>query len=109
MFPGMPPTDPRSIHGAANVRGALAKHDRWANREEAKLWLLGIKNNVSEKRSPGSEIERVGVKKKDHDKSGNKGKTIWSKWDNRALALYVVCGAINRRGGADTMPDVGSI
>ena len=69
MFPGMPPTDPRSIHGAANVRGALAKRDRWANREEAKLWLLGIQNNVSEKRSPESEIERVGVKKKDHDKS----------------------------------------
>ncbi|KAI6100608.1 hypothetical protein F5141DRAFT_1009268 [Pisolithus sp. B1] len=36
MFPGMPPTDPRAIHGAANVRGVLAKQDTWSDRAEAK-------------------------------------------------------------------------
>ncbi|KAG2753482.1 hypothetical protein P692DRAFT_20828975 [Suillus brevipes Sb2] len=33
MFPSLTPTDPRSIHGAANVRGSLAKHDRWTDME----------------------------------------------------------------------------
>ncbi|KAG0694939.1 hypothetical protein DFH29DRAFT_296435 [Suillus ampliporus] len=37
------PTDPRSIHGAANVRGSLAKRDRWPNREALVKWLAGWK------------------------------------------------------------------
>ncbi|KAI6043514.1 Alpha/beta hydrolase fold-1 [Pisolithus marmoratus] len=57
MFPDMPPTDPRAIHGAANVRGVLFKRDKWSSRAEAKRWLLG--------------------------------KTIWSKWDDLALDLFV--------------------
>ncbi|KIO10233.1 hypothetical protein M404DRAFT_129483 [Pisolithus tinctorius Marx 270] len=61
MFPSMPPTDPRAIHGAANVRGVLTKRDKWSSRAEAKRWLLGIKG----------------------------AKTIWSKWDDLALDLFV--------------------
>lgn len=43
MFPSLTPTDPRSIHGAANVRGSLAKRDRWTDREALIKWLLGGK------------------------------------------------------------------
>jgi len=43
MFPSLSPTDPRSIHGAANVRGSLAKRDRWPNREALEKWLVGGK------------------------------------------------------------------
>lgn len=61
MFPFMSPTDPRSIHGAANVRGALAKRDTWPSRTELRHWLT------------------------------RGGKNIWSRWDPRVLDLYVVC------------------
>ncbi|KAI6100351.1 Alpha/Beta hydrolase protein [Pisolithus sp. B1] len=57
IFPDLPPTDPRIVHGTANVRGVLAKRDKWSNRGEAKRWLLGT--------------------------------TIWSKWDDQALDLFV--------------------
>jgi hypothetical protein len=43
MFPSLTPTDPRSIHGAANVRGSLAKRDRWTDREALTRWLVGGK------------------------------------------------------------------
>ncbi|KAG2340095.1 hypothetical protein BDR05DRAFT_890505 [Suillus weaverae] len=43
MFPSLTPTDPRSIHGAANVRGSLAKRDRWTDREALTRWLMGGK------------------------------------------------------------------
>lgn len=43
MFPSLTPTDPRSIHGAANVRGSLAKRDRWPDREALMKWLVGGK------------------------------------------------------------------
>ncbi|KAG1731869.1 Alpha/Beta hydrolase protein [Suillus paluster] len=43
MFPSLSPTDPRSIHGAANVRGCLAKRDRWENMEALVKWLVGGK------------------------------------------------------------------
>ncbi|OJA12629.1 hypothetical protein AZE42_04471 [Rhizopogon vesiculosus] len=43
MFPSLSPTDPRSIHGAANVRGSLTKRDRWPNREALEKWLIGGK------------------------------------------------------------------
>jgi len=43
MFPSLTPTDPRSIHGAANVRGSLAKRDRWTDREALTKWLVGGK------------------------------------------------------------------
>ncbi|KAG2136778.1 Alpha/beta hydrolase fold-1 [Suillus cothurnatus] len=43
MFPSLTPTDPRSIHGAANVRGSLAKRDRWPDRETLMKWLVGGK------------------------------------------------------------------
>lgn len=43
MFPSLTPTDPRSIHGAANVRGSLAKRDRWMDREALTRWLVGGK------------------------------------------------------------------
>ncbi|KIJ63501.1 hypothetical protein HYDPIDRAFT_112921 [Hydnomerulius pinastri MD-312] len=59
MFPSLSPTDPRSIHGAANVRGALAKRDRWSSRADVKRWLVGS------------------------------GKGVWAKWDKRALDLFV--------------------
>lgn len=91
MFPGMPPTDPRSIHGAANVRGALSKRDRWANREEAKLWLLGIKgSSLGKQEARENEARHVDAKNRGDDgNNSNKRKGIWSKWDDRALALYV--------------------
>ncbi|KAF8447216.1 Alpha/Beta hydrolase protein [Boletus edulis BED1] len=59
MFPFMSPTDPRSIHGAANVRGARAKRDTWSSRAEFRHWLA------------------------------TGGKSIWSRWDPRVLDLYV--------------------
>ncbi|KAF8552929.1 hypothetical protein OG21DRAFT_1464978 [Imleria badia] len=59
MFPSMPPTDPRSIHGAANVRGARIKRDTWSSRAEFKRWLT------------------------------TSGKSIWARWDPRVLDLYV--------------------
>jgi len=59
MFPSMSPTDPRSIHGAANIRGARAKRDVWASRKELRHWLT------------------------------QRGRTIWTRWDPRALDLYV--------------------
>ncbi|KAH0826887.1 Alpha/Beta hydrolase protein [Lanmaoa asiatica] len=59
MFPFMSPTDPRMIHGAANVRGALAKRDTWPSRTELKRWLT------------------------------TNGKSIWNRWDPRVLDLYV--------------------
>ncbi|KAG0697843.1 Alpha/Beta hydrolase protein [Suillus ampliporus] len=43
MFPSLSSTDPRSIHGAANVRRSLAKRDRWSNRETLMKWLVGGK------------------------------------------------------------------
>ncbi|KAG2126065.1 Alpha/beta hydrolase fold-1 [Suillus clintonianus] len=43
MFPSLTPTDPRAIHGAANVRGCLAKRDRWTEREALTRWLVGGK------------------------------------------------------------------
>lgn len=60
MFPFMSPTDPRSIHGAANVRGALAKRDTWPSRTELRRWLV------------------------------TSSKSIWARWDPRVLDLYVV-------------------
>lgn len=66
MFPSMSPTDPRSIHGAANVRGALAKRDRWPSRAEFKRWLA------------------------------TSGKSIWGRWDPRVLDLYVVRACVRR-------------
>ncbi|KIM55410.1 hypothetical protein SCLCIDRAFT_298120 [Scleroderma citrinum Foug A] len=99
MFPGMPPTDPRSIHGAANVRGALSKRDRWANREDAMLWLLGIKGSSSRKQETReNSVRRVDEKNRGDSNNSNRTKSIWSKWDDRALALYVVCGVISRSG-----------
>ncbi|KAF8835770.1 hypothetical protein BDN67DRAFT_937612 [Paxillus ammoniavirescens] len=59
MFPSLSPTDPRSIHGAANVRGALAKRDKWSSRADARRWLIG------------------------------NGKGLWAKWDKNALDLFV--------------------
>jgi len=59
MFPSMSPTDPRSIHGAANVRGARAKRDTWSSRAEFKRWAMTT------------------------------GKSIWARWDPRMLELYV--------------------
>ncbi|KAI6043509.1 Alpha/beta hydrolase family-domain-containing protein [Pisolithus marmoratus] len=59
VFPGMSSTDPRVVHSAANMRGALAKQDKWLNRAEAKRWLLG--------------------------------ETLWSKWNDQTLDLFVVC------------------
>jgi len=101
MFPGMPPTDPRSIHGAANVRGALSKRDRWANREEAKLWLLGIKgSSLGKQEARENEARHVDAKNRGNGNNSNKRIGIWSKWDDRALALYVVCGIISRNGDA---------
>ncbi|KAG1744748.1 hypothetical protein EDB19DRAFT_1694117 [Suillus lakei] len=43
MFPSLTPTDPRSIHGATNVRGSLAKRDRWTDRNALMKWLVGGK------------------------------------------------------------------
>lgn len=43
MFPSLSPTDPRSIHGAANVRGSLTKRDRWPSKEALQTWLAGGK------------------------------------------------------------------
>lgn len=60
MFPSMSPTDPRSIHGAANVRGARTKRDTWTSRAEFRDWLT------------------------------KSGRSIWSRWDPRVLDLYVV-------------------
>ena len=60
MFPSMSPTDPRSIHGAANVRGACAKRDTWPSRAEFKRWATTM------------------------------GKSIWARWDPRMFDLYVV-------------------
>jgi hypothetical protein len=60
MFPSLSPTDRRSIHGAANVRGALAKRDRWNSRADARRWLLDSE------------------------------KGVWTKWDERVLDLFVV-------------------
>ncbi|KAG8218013.1 Alpha/Beta hydrolase protein [Butyriboletus roseoflavus] len=59
MFPFMSPTDLRSIHGAANVRGALAKRDTWPSRTELKRWLT------------------------------TSGKGLWVRWDPRVLDLYM--------------------
>ncbi|KAF9242021.1 Alpha/beta hydrolase fold-1 [Melanogaster broomeanus] len=59
MFPSLSPTDRRSIHGAANVRGALAKRDRWSSRADARRWLL------------------------------ENGKGVWTKWDERVLDLFM--------------------
>ncbi|KAL4079050.1 hypothetical protein J3A83DRAFT_4367769 [Scleroderma citrinum] len=90
MFPGMLPTDPRVIHGAANVRGALVKRDRWSNREEARQWLLGIKQDRTRKQGTRENATKCEeVKKRSNSNSKNKGKGIWSRWDDRALALYV--------------------
>lgn len=66
MFPSMSPTDPRSIHGAANVRGARAKRDTWPSRAEFKRWVRTM------------------------------GKSIWARWDPRILDLYVVCTSVQR-------------
>ncbi|KAN0076730.1 hypothetical protein V8E55_010585 [Tylopilus felleus] len=62
MFPSMSPTDPRSIHGAANVRGARTKRDTWTSRAEFRDWLT------------------------------KSGRSIWSRWDPRVLDLYVEHG-----------------
>ncbi|KAG1732564.1 hypothetical protein EDB19DRAFT_1733407 [Suillus lakei] len=43
MFPSLTPTDPHSIHGAANIRGSLAKCDRWTDRNALMKWLVGGK------------------------------------------------------------------
>jgi len=59
MFPSMSPTDPRSIHGISNVRGARAKRDTWPSRAEFKHWVTTM------------------------------GKSIWARWDSRILDLYV--------------------
>lgn len=64
MFPSMSPKDPRSIHGAANVRGARAKRDVWASRKELRHWLT------------------------------QRGRSVWSRWDPRVLDLYVVCAFV---------------
>ncbi|KAG6332973.1 hypothetical protein ID866_6116 [Astraeus odoratus] len=86
----MDPKDPRSIHGAANVRGALAKRDRWSSREEARRWLLGIKGGDVEKEKKVSGISSEhGEKKGNRDNLKEKGKTIWSRWDERAVTLFV--------------------
>ncbi|KAH7883452.1 Alpha/beta hydrolase fold-1 [Phlebopus sp. FC_14] len=60
MFPSMSPEDPRSIHGASNVRGALAKRDHWGSRQEARRWLVG-----------------------------NGARGVWAKRDTRVLDLFV--------------------
>lgn len=65
MFPSMSPTDPRWIHGAANVRGAGAKRDAWLSRAEFKHWLA------------------------------TSGKSIWARWDPRVLDLYIVRASIS--------------
>ncbi|KAF9220132.1 hypothetical protein BS17DRAFT_739673 [Gyrodon lividus] len=59
MFPSLSPSDPRSIHGAANVRGALAKRDKWSSRADARRWLVG------------------------------NGKGVWTRWDKSVLDLFV--------------------
>jgi len=59
MFPSLSAADRRAIHGAANVRGALAKQDRWASRADFRQWLA------------------------------TRGKRIWGRWDPRVLDLYV--------------------
>lgn len=83
MFPGMAPTDPRVIHGAANVRSTLARRDCWADRREARVWLLGGAPRRSNKEGNG---------KGTGDTRGSaKGNTVWARWDRRVLDLYVVC------------------
>ncbi|KAI6029090.1 hypothetical protein BKA83DRAFT_676790 [Pisolithus microcarpus] len=101
MFPGMSPTDPRAIHGAANVRNVLAKRDTWSDRAEAKRWLLDIKGSVPkgrryEQRDVGTSRSSESPKNssrsgKNASKTGNSqgGKTVWSKWDDLALDLFV--------------------
>lgn len=101
MFPGMPPTDPRAIHGAANVRGVLTKRGKWSSRAEAKRWLLGIKGGDPKSRQSkqggvdvGGSLERPkGLSQSDKGASVNRNakgaRTIWSKWDDLALDLFV--------------------
>ncbi|KAI6114692.1 hypothetical protein EV401DRAFT_1979891 [Pisolithus croceorrhizus] len=101
MFPGMSPTDPRAIHGAANVRGVLAKRDTWSDRAEAKRWFLDIKGGDPEGRQSKQRDIDIGRSSeppknpnqsaKNASKNGNSkgGKTVWSKWDDLALDLFV--------------------
>ncbi|KAI5994756.1 Alpha/beta hydrolase family-domain-containing protein [Pisolithus albus] len=99
IFPGLPPTDFRMIHGAANVRGVLAKRDKWSNRAEAKRWLLGTKNGDPEdlpgkQRGGGSlgrpESQSYLGKNANQTGNGDAGRTtVWSKWDDRVLDLFV--------------------
>ncbi|KIK26383.1 hypothetical protein PISMIDRAFT_95008 [Pisolithus microcarpus 441] len=75
IFPGLPPTDFRIIRGAANVRGVLAKRDKWSNRREAKRWLLAGRT------------------------------TVWSKWDDRVLDLFVEHALEEVRESAPSPPE----
>ncbi|KAG9313296.1 hypothetical protein JVU11DRAFT_5600 [Chiua virens] len=62
MFPGMSPDDPRSLHGAANVRGARVKRDTWSSRTEFKKWVT------------------------------KSGRSIWARWDPRVFDIFVEHG-----------------
>ncbi|KAI6029092.1 hypothetical protein BKA83DRAFT_4214373 [Pisolithus microcarpus] len=104
MFPGMSSTDPRVAHSNANMRGSLAKRDKWSNRAEAKRWLLGIQGSGPEgQRRQRRDIDISGGAKQRESQSQNvgsgrgksinngkaRGKTLWSKWDGRVLDLFV--------------------
>lgn len=104
MFPGMSSTDPRVAHSNANMRGSLAKRDKWSNRAEAKRWLLGIQGSGPEdQRRQRRDINVGGGAKQRESQSQNvgsghgksiknskaRGKTLWSKWDGPVLDMYV--------------------
>ncbi|KAI6169856.1 hypothetical protein EDD17DRAFT_1521958, partial [Pisolithus thermaeus] len=75
IFPDLPPTDPR-------IR------DKWSSRAEAKRCLLGTEDSKLEGRpSNQSQIDK-NANKKGSGKGG--GTTVWSKWDDQALDLFVV-------------------
>ncbi|KAI6120216.1 hypothetical protein EV401DRAFT_1887726 [Pisolithus croceorrhizus] len=87
IFPDLPPTDPRIVHGTANVRGVLAKRDKWSNRAEAKRCLLGTEDSKLEGRPKSQSQIDKNANKKGSGKGG--GTTVWSKWDDQALDLFV--------------------
>ncbi|KAI6100606.1 hypothetical protein F5141DRAFT_308717 [Pisolithus sp. B1] len=104
MFPGMSSNDPRVAHSNANMRGSLAKRDKWSSRAEAKRWLLGIQGNRPKDQGDqrrdidisGNAKQREGqgqnVGSGHKKRTGNgkaKAKTPWSKWDDRVLDLFV--------------------
>lgn len=100
LFPGMSSTDPRVVHSTANMRGALAKQDKWLNRAEAKRWLLGIQGNSLERQrnidinggAKWTERQSRKVENGNKNRIGNgkaRGKTLWSKWNDQTLDLFV--------------------